>query len=143
MLRMMPAGVTTNAAKLGLIALMVLGALMLWVGNPVIWLWIGSQTTGSQQARLGPYLLVGAGILGSTVAVSLALGRLSRTYERISGHGNTVRVRLPWMRSLRDEREPVTTVTVLDLILICTAIAAVVTFVIWLLFFAGSSLPGA
>ncbi len=141
-LRLMLTGASTRSAKIGLIALMVLGALMLWLGNPVIWLWIGSHTTGSQQARLGPYLLVAGGILASTIAVSLGLARLSRSYERVSGHGNTVRVRLPWLRSLRDERAESTTVTVLDLILVCTAVAAVLSFAVWLLFFAGSSLPG-
>src|SRR5205085_6626314 len=30
-------------AQAGLIVLMVLGGLMLWLGNPVIWLWIGSH----------------------------------------------------------------------------------------------------
>jgi hypothetical protein len=134
---------TKRPAQLGLIALMVLGALMLWVGSPVIWLWIGSQVTSSQQGQFGPYVLVGFGILASTIAVSLLLARLSRIYERVTGHDTSVRVRLPWLRSLRDERAPTTRVTVLDLILVLTAIAAITTLVIWFLAFAGSSLPGA
>jgi hypothetical protein len=131
-------GGSQRPAKLGLIGLMVLGALMLWLGNPVIWLWVGSQMTESQQGEFGPYVVVAIGILASTVAVSLALGRLSRAYDRVSGSDRTVRVRLPWLRSLRDERTPARHITILDLILICTAIAAVISFLVWFVFFAGS-----
>ena len=126
----------------GLIALMVLGGLMLWLGNPVIWLWIGSHTTGSQQGRMGPYVLVAFGILVSTVLVSFALSRLNRTYQSLTGHVSTVRVRLPWLRSLRGEQEGRPEVTVLDFVLVATALSAVLTFAVWFFFLAGSSLPG-
>ena len=128
-------------AKIGLIAAMVAGALMLWLGNPLIWLWIGSQMTSAQQGRMGPYFVVGIGILASTVAVSLALARLQRAYERVTGREATVRVRLAWLRSLRDDRNPDANMTVLDLILVTTAVAAVVSFTVWFLLFAGSPLP--
>jgi hypothetical protein len=134
-------GASRKSAKAGLIALMILSALMLWLGNPVIWLWIGSQVTTSQQGSFGPYVLVAVGILASTIAVAIVMARLNRLYERVSGEAATVRVRLPWLRSLRDERAPDTRITVLDLILVSTAVAGVTAFVVWLLFFAGSSLP--
>jgi hypothetical protein len=130
-----------KSAKVGLITLMILSALMLWLGNPVIWLWIGSQVTTSQQGSFGPYVLVAVGILASTIAVAIVIARLNRLYEQVSGEATTVRVRLPWLRSLRDERAPDTRITVLDLILVSTAVAGVAAFVVWLLFFAGSSLP--
>ena len=69
-------------AKAGLIALMVLGGLMLWLGNPAIWLWIGSQTTSPQQGGMGPYMVVAFGLLASTVAVSVGLARVNRAYQR-------------------------------------------------------------
>jgi hypothetical protein len=134
-------GASRKSAKVGLITLMILSALMLWLGNPVIWLWIGSQVTTSQQGSFGPYVLVAVGILVSTIAVAIVIARLNRLYEQVSGEATTVRVRLPWLRSLRDERAPDTRITVLDLILVSTAVAGVAAFVVWLLFFAGSSLP--
>jgi hypothetical protein len=130
--------VQKKSARAGLIALMVLGALMLWVGSPVIWLWIGSQVTDSPQAGFGPYMLVGTGILVSTILVALFLARVNRLYEQVSGQETTVTVRLPWLRSLRDERAPVTRITVLDLILVTTAIAAIITAVLWFFLLAGS-----
>ena len=130
------------AARVGLIALMVAGALTMWVGSPVLWLWVGSQMTESQQGEFGPYALVAVGILGSTIAVALFLARINRTYQRVTGTAARVHVRLPWMRSLRDERAPTPEVTVLDLILVTTAVLAVLTFGVWFLLFAGSPLPG-
>jgi hypothetical protein len=135
------ASIRRAPAKIGLIAAMVAGSLMLWLGNPVIWLWIGSQMTSSQRGRMGPYFVVAIGILASTVAVSLALARLQRTYERVTGKEATVRVRLAWLRSLRDDRQSGTDVTVLDFILVTTAVVAVTAFAVWFLLFAGSPLP--
>jgi hypothetical protein len=129
-------------ASLGLIGLMVAGALMLWIGNPVIWLWIGSQMTSSQQGEFGPYAVVAIGIIASTIAVALGLARVSRAYERVTGRAATVQVRLRWLRSLRDEAATAKEVTVLDFILVATAIAAIGTFAFWLVFLAGSPLPG-
>jgi hypothetical protein len=126
-----------------LIVLMALGGLMLWFGNPVIWLWIGSHTTGSQQGRMGPYLLVAFGILVSTVIVSLALARINRAYQSVTGHVQTVRVRLPWLRSLRGEQDSRPEVSVLDFVLVATAVSAILTFVFWFFVLAGSPLPGA
>ena len=121
---------------------MVLGGLMLWLGNPVIWLWIGSHMTGSQQARLGPYLAVAGGILVSTVIVSMLLARLNQRYQTVTGTTETVRVRLPWLRSLRGESDSRPEITVLDLVLVTTAIAGIAVAIFWFLFLAGSSLPG-
>ena len=132
-----------KATQAGLIVLMVLGGLMLWLGNPVIWLWIGSHMTGSQQARLGPYLAVAGGIVASTVIVSMLLARLNRRYQTVTGTTETVRVRLPWLRSLRGESDSRPEITVLDLVLVTTAIAGIAVAIFWFLFLAGSSLPGA
>jgi hypothetical protein len=122
---------------------MVLGSLMLWLGNPVIWLWIGSQMTESQQGEFGPYTVVALGILGSTVAISLLLARLHRLYQQVSGDDATVRVRLAWLRSLRDDPRSDARVTVLDLILVISALMAILGFAAWFLLFAGSPLPAA
>lgn len=129
-------------AQFGLIISMIFGAFMLWVGSPVIWLWIGSQMTSSQQGRMGPYFVVAIGILASTIAVAFGLARLQRLYEQVTGQEATVRVRLAWLRSLRDERNADTRITVLDLILVTTAVLGILAFVVWFALFAGSPLPG-
>ena len=132
---------TRRAKQTGLVTLMVLGGLMLWFGNPVIWLWIGSQMSETQRASMGPYFVVAIGILASTVAVAWGLARIHRRYQEVSGHVPTVRVRLPWMRSLRGDEDSRPEVTVLDVIVVCTALLGILTAVFWFLFLAGSSLP--
>ena len=122
--------------------LMALGALALWLGSPALWLWIGSQMTQSQTGEFGPYALVAVGILGTTILLAFGLARLQRAYERLTDTESTVRMRLPWMRSLWDEREAAPRVTVLDLILVLSAISCLLTFLVWFLFAAGSPLPG-
>ena len=134
--------VASFAKRAGLILLMVVGALMLWVGNPVIWLWIGSQMTESQQGEFGPYVVVALGILASTIAVAFGLARLNRAYVELTGNTPTVRVRLPWLRSLRDDPRGSREITALDFILVTVAVTAIATFAFWMLFLAGSPLPG-
>jgi hypothetical protein len=122
---------------------MVLGGLMLWFGNPVIWLWIGSQMSETQRASMGPYFVVALGILASTVAVSFGLARVHRYYQQVSGSVPMVRVRLPWMRSVRGEEDSRPEVTVLDVVVVSTAVLGLAAAVFWFLFLAGSSLPAA
>jgi hypothetical protein len=132
-----------RARQAGLVALMVAGGLMLWFGNPVIWLWIGSQMSETQRASMGPYFVVVVGILASTVAVSVALARVHRRYQEVSGHVPTVRVRLPWMRSLRGDEDSRPEVTVLDVVVVSTALLGIAAAAVWFLFLAGSPLPSA
>ena len=132
----------TKLTQAGLITLMYLGGLMLWLGDPVIWLWIGSHMTGSQEGRMGPYMAVAGGILVSTVIVAWCLARLNRAYQQLTGTVPTVRVRLPWLRSLRGEEDARPEVTVLDFVLVTTAIMGIGAATFWFFFLAGSSLPG-
>ena len=126
-----------------LVGLMVLGGLMLWFGNPVIWLWIGSQMSETQRAGMGPYAVVALGIVASTILVAWALARVHRRYQEVSGHIPTVRVRLPWMRSLRGEEDSRPEITVLDVVVVTTALLGIMAALVWFLGFAGSPLPSA
>jgi hypothetical protein len=126
-----------------LVGLMVLGGLMLWFGNPVIWLWIGSQMSETQRASMGPYAVVALGIVASTILVAWALARVHRRYQEVSGHIPTVRVRLPWMRSLRGEKDSRPEITVLDVVVVTTALLGIMAALVWFLGFAGSPLPSA
>jgi hypothetical protein len=124
-----------------LVGVMVLGGLMLWFGNPVIWLWIGSQMSESQRASMGPYAVVALGILASTIFVAWGLAQVHRRYQEVSGHVPTVRVRLPWMRSLRGESDSRPEVTVLDVVVILTAMLGLLAALVWFIALAGSPLP--
>jgi hypothetical protein len=129
-------------AAVGLIALMVVGSFMLWVGAPVFWLWVGSQIQKSSQPSMGPYLVVLVGVVASMILIGKALSKLNRMYSRVLGTRRAVRVRMPWHRSMRGERTSGRPTTVLDVVMVATVAVAGFVMLIWFLVFAGSSLPG-
>jgi multisubunit Na+/H+ antiporter MnhB subunit len=130
-------------AAFGLIVLMALGSIFLWLAIPVGWLVLASRLTDSSQPSLGPYLVVIIGIPVSMFIVGRLLARLNGTYESVTGQQATVRVQMPWNRSMRGEREDPRPRTVLDVVMVCSVGLALLVFGVWFFFFAGSSLPGA
>lgn len=128
-------------AALGLIALMTIGSLLLWTGIPLGWLWIGSQVADSSRPSMGPYVLVGCGIVVSMVVVARLLGWLNALYARVNGSNLTTHVQLPWLKSMRGEEGGRPT-TVLDVVMVVTVASAATAMAIWFFFLAGSSLPG-
>jgi hypothetical protein len=137
----MLAGLSKKAAAAFLIVAMSVAALFLWVGIPIGWLWIGSQLVSSSQPSMGPYAVVAIGIIASVVIDAMILSRLNRTYQRVTDSDGQVRIQLPWMKSMRGERESGRQTTVLDIILVGSVTLAGLTMLLWWVFLAGSPLP--
>jgi hypothetical protein len=97
----------------------------------------------NQSASMGPYAVVALGIVASTVFVSWLLMRIHRRYQDVSGYTPTVRVRLPWMRSLRGEQDSRPEVTVLEVVVVSTALLGLLAAAVWFFALAGSPLPAA
>jgi hypothetical protein len=135
-------GLSRKAGAAVLIVAMSVAALFLWVGIPVGWLWIGSQLVSSSQPSMGPYAVVAIGIIASVVIDAMLLSRLNRTYQRITQTDGQVRVQLPWMKSMRGEREAPRSASVLDIILVGSVTLAGLTMLLWWILLAGSPLPG-
>jgi hypothetical protein len=134
--------VGNSLAKGALIAVMAVGSIFLWIGIPVGWLWIGSQLqSDSGQASFGLYLGILVGIILSMVVVGKFLWRLNGAYGRLAGT-EVVRVRMPWHRSLRGEHEGRQARQILDVVMVISVGMAAFAFLVWFIFFAGSSLPG-
>ena len=70
-------------AMAALILAMAALSIALWVGSPLGWLWIASQVTDSSHPGMGPYVLLFAGILVTTIALARVLGALDRAYRRL------------------------------------------------------------
>jgi hypothetical protein len=133
---------TQSIAKGALIALMAFFSILLWLGIPIGWLWIGSHAqSNTQSTGFGPYILVIAGIAVSVVVVTKLLSALNRAYARAAGQTDIVRVRAPWHRSMRGEDDSRPPRSVLDVVMVISVSIAVTIFGIWFFFFAGSSLP--
>lgn len=135
-------GILTKLGASVLVLLMIVCSLMLWVGIPLAWLYIGSQLVSTTQPSMGPYMLVGAGILVSVILDAMLISRLNRSYQRITGTDGKIRVQLPWLRSMRGERNAGWPIGVLEMIMVGTVTLAAVAAGVWFFFFAGSPLSG-
>jgi hypothetical protein len=130
-----------KASAAVLIVAMSVAALFLWVGIPIGWLWIGSQLVSSSQPSMGPYAVVAIGIIASVIVDAMLLSRLNRTYQRVTETDGQVRLQLPWMRSMRGERDSGRQTSVLDIILVGSVTLAGLSMFVWWIFLAGSPLP--
>jgi heme/copper-type cytochrome/quinol oxidase subunit 2 len=101
--------------------MMVIGSLVLWVGVPLAWLWIGSQIQ-AETDNLG--LAIFAMLVGVVVSVVL-LAWLLMSLNR-------------WNEDLREAAgHPPRETSLLELVLVVTAGVAVVAFGIWFFVFTG------
>src|SRR5205085_1130490 len=71
----------TGTGAMLVLLIMFIGSLVLWVGTPLLWLWIGSQIQGAT-ASLGAAL--GAMFIGVVVTIAVVasiLAKLSNVYR--------------------------------------------------------------
>jgi hypothetical protein len=125
-----------------LVTVMLVGAFSLWTVVPLGWLWIGSQIVGTQEPQLWAYVVVLIGIVISVIVIAKILTALNRlVIELRGGEGfRPTKIPLPWHESMRDERHS-QRATVLDSVLVASAILAGIAMLIWFLVFAGSPVP--
>ena len=112
----------TGTGALLVLLIMVIGSLVMWVGAPVLWLWVGSQIEASSSS-IGT--AIGVAFLGavlSIVGVAGLLSKLSNFYR-----ANQV------ARGLDDPGH-----FVLEVVLVVSAGIALVAFVLWFFFLAGA-----
>ena len=113
----------TGAGAILVVSIMFLGSLGLWVGTPLLWLWVGSQIQGSTES-LGTAL--GAAFLGAVVTI----GVLASVLARLSDVYRSNRL----ARGLPDPGH-----VVLEGVLVVSAGVTIVAFVIWFFLFAGAA----
>ncbi len=112
-----------GGSALIVLAMMLLGGLALWIGVPLLWLYLGSQIQSATDSLGLAMLAVIVGVLVSIVVVVMALAWLN---ER---HG-----RLREARGLDDHGN-----VALEAILAISAAIAVAAFGAWFLLFSGAS----
>jgi hypothetical protein len=124
-----------------LIGLMAIGSVVLWIGVPLGWIWLASNIVDSSEPSMTPYVMVLVGIPLTMVVVGKGLAELNRVYGEVTGTTPTVRVVMPWRRSMRDDRNAGHPRTVLDVVMVCSVTVALIVFALWFFLFAGSSIP--
>jgi hypothetical protein len=103
--------------------IMIIGSLVLWIGTPLLWLWVGSQVQGATSS-LGTALGVSfIGVIATIALLAALLAKLSDVYQANRRS-----------RGLADTGQ-----YVLEAVLVVSAGLTLAAFVIWFLFFAGAS----
>jgi hypothetical protein len=111
----------TGVGAVLVVLIMIVGSFVMWLGAPLLWLWIGSQI----QANTSVGAAVGATFLGAVltiVLVAAVLAKLSNVYR-----ANCV---------ARGQTDPGH--VVLEMVLVVSAGIALVAFLIWFFFLAGA-----
>lgn len=101
--------------------IMVGASLLLWIGVPAGWLWIGSQVQGSTGSVGTAIFVMLGGAIASIVALAWVLGRLNRVHEHLRAARGAERTGPP----------------LLEVVLVVTAAIALVGFAIWFFVFTG------
>jgi hypothetical protein len=119
-------------------------AVNLWTGAPLFALWVGSQVEGEASLTMRAVVVVVVVLMVLVVGMTLALSWLSNTYDELIGRPPTERHK-PWLRSMRGDVEfdieGRVGLTALERIVMISVYIAVVSLLIWLIFFAGSFVP--
>jgi hypothetical protein len=125
--------------EIALLALMTALSLFLWVGVPWGWMRIAGLVTFDSQSF---YLLLLVVVPATMIAVGWVLYRVNRVYVRISGEVQP-REHKPWLESQAADRVSKRPSRAIDVIMAFSVTVAMIAFVIWFFFLAGSPLPPA
>lgn len=140
--------VKVRLERFGLQVAMVLAALNIWTGAPLLAVWVGSRVvTSSTQVTMGAVFLVVVVLFAACLGLIYVLNWASSTYDAITGRPQSVRRHVPWLRSMRAERvnyeRAKHEVTAIERILVAMVALVFVLFEIWFFFFSPSPIgPG-
>jgi hypothetical protein len=130
-----------RAAMAGLTAFITIN---IWTGAPVLALWVGSKVVGRgtlSMAAVGVVVVVLAAI---EFVLAVALTVLNNVYDELTGRPRAER-RATWLRSMRGEAEGHLSqrvgITLLERIVMVNVYLAVISLLVWYVFFAGAPSP--
>ena len=113
----------------------------LWTGSPLIALWVGSKAAGESALSMASLFVVALTLAALTFAISAALLWLEERYRVLVGLPGR-EGRLTWLRPFNAPRKSLTVQrSLLEHIVTAVVYLAVILFLVWFFFFAGSSLP--
>jgi hypothetical protein len=105
------------------VSIMFIGSLGLWVGTPLLWLWVGSQIQGATESLGAALAAMFFGVILTIILLASVLAKLSDVYR-----ANCL------SRGLSDPGH-----MVLETVLVVSAGLTLALFLIWFFFLAGAS----
>lgn len=103
--------------------IMFFGSFGLWIGTPLLWLWVGSQVQGATQSLGAAFAAAFVGAVVTVICLASVLAKLSDVYR---GNRNA--------RGLNDTGH-----VVLEAVLVVSAGLTVVAFLIWFFLLSGAN----
>ncbi len=122
--------------RIGLLSVMTLAALNIWTGAPLLAVWVGSRAVSTSQPTMGAIFLVVVVLAVACVALMYVLNTASAAYDALTGRPQAVRRHVPWLRSMRAEREVKRQTGVLGIVMAWSVSVALLLFGIWFFLFA-------
>jgi len=134
--------VKRRAQIVGLRIAMLVVAINIWTGSPLLALWIGSRVQPDGAPQMGPIFVVVIAIGVFSFLLGQLLARMGAAYDSLTGQVATVHRQVPWLRSMRGERPQYpgerVQLTGLEQTLVVMVVIAVAVFEIWFFFFSTS-----
>ncbi len=119
-----------------LVVLMFLGSIGMWLGAPVLWLWLAGRNSAVSQTAMGSLVLVLIGIPVTMILIGKLLTRVDARYTERFGRGEAINDRARWLHGVRgDGEEP----TMLDKIMVISVGLALLLVGLWYLLYSGGS----
>jgi hypothetical protein len=133
----------TGPKRVSLAALMAFVATNVWVGGPLLALWLGSRVQehsgGSLTIRPASALTVFASLALITFVLVKLLRRVSDAYDRAAGVGPAKRKHDSWIATERKNLPGVRpSLTALERILVVVVALAAIAFEVWFFFYSTS-----
>ncbi len=119
-----------------LVVLMAAGSIFMWLGVPVLWVYIASQLSESTQPSATMILLIIVGIGVSILVLAKLLGVANHAHQVVTGTLPDRRDQTVWMRSMRGERVVEREHGILGTVMTVSVSLALLLFGIWFFFFA-------
>ena len=123
MLTRMRAVLRTGAGPVLVVMIMFIGSFGLWIGTPLLWLWVGSQVQGATQSLGAAFATAFAGAVAPVVVLASVLAKLSDVYRANRE-----------ARGLNDTGH-----VVLEAVLVVSAGVTIAGFAIWFFLLSGAN----
>ena len=125
------------AIRGGLILAMAAGSVLMWIGAPLVWVYVASQVSDATGISPLAIVCVVVGLPTTMFGIAKVLAVFEAAYERATGDVRTsAPVPHAWMRSLRDDRDKYRRRKVLDVVMTTSVAIASLVFAVWFAFFA-------
>ena len=111
-----------------------------WIGGPLLALWVGSRVSSSHILSMAAVGVVVVVLAVLELVMVLALAWLNNIYDELTGRPQ-IEERVAWLRSMRAEPEGRVSqrvgITTLERIIMVNVWLAVIALAVWWIFFAG------